>query len=95
MADFAGQEQSFVAEQGSLAPATANERPFDREQGYLGASAPTRSFVMRARDAGRSAGSDYVVWIARGEADFIGDGYGGATPTPIGAMVVGSVVVQS
>ena len=51
------------------------------------------TFKMRGRDAGRSPGSDYIVWIFTGaEPDFAGTEYAGGTPTPIGALIVGSVI---
>jgi hypothetical protein len=47
-------------------------------------------YRMRARDSG-AAPPGYVAWTAI-EPDFIGSGYSGGTPTPIGPMIAGSVV---
>jgi len=49
-------------------------------------------FKMQAEDAG-AAPPGFVYWIAVGAADEAGAGYSGASPTPIGAMVLGSVRV--
>jgi hypothetical protein len=51
-------------------------------------------FKMRAQDSGASP-PGYVTWVAQGAPDFAGAGYSGATPTPVGAMVVGSAVVAA
>lgn len=54
---------------------------------------PESTFKMRGRDAGRSPGSDYIIWIFTGlTPDFAGTGYAGGTPTPIGALIIDSVV---
>jgi hypothetical protein len=53
---------------------------------------PTRYYKMRARDSG-AAPPGYVTWVVVGDPDFAGSGYSGGSPTPIGAMVVGSVVL--
>jgi hypothetical protein len=47
-------------------------------------------YRMRARDSG-VAPPGYVSWTAT-EPDFIGNGYSGGTPTPVGPMIAGSVV---
>lgn len=49
-------------------------------------------YKMQAQDAG-AAPPGFVYWIASGTADEAGAGYAGASPAPIGAMVVGSVRV--
>lgn len=57
-----------------------------------GGAAPI-SFKMRGRDAGRAPGSDYIIWVFTGdEPDFAGTGFAGGDPTPIGALIVNSVV---
>lgn len=53
---------------------------------------PTRYYKMRAQDSG-AAPPGYVTWVSTGSPDFAGVGYAGGTPTPIGAMVPGSVVL--
>lgn len=53
---------------------------------------PTRYYKMRAQDSGASP-PGYVTWVAVGSPDFAGAGYSGGTPTPIGAMIPGSVVL--
>jgi len=60
----------------------------------LGSSgAPPPTFKMRGRDNGRTPGSDYIIWSYTGtEPDFAGTGFTGGTPTPIGSLIVGSVV---
>lgn len=50
------------------------------------------TYKMRGRDSGRTPGNDYIVWTATGDPDFAGTGYAGGSPTPIGALVAGSVV---
>ena len=60
----------------------------------LAASSPpapvsTMYYHMRAVDSG----AGYVFWESVGSSDFAGAGYSGATPTPVGAMVPGSVVL--
>lgn len=54
----------------------------------------SKSYFMSARDSGRVSPNDFVVWKST-VADHAGAGYAGATPTPLGSMVAGSVVVQS
>lgn len=62
--------------------------------GFGTSGAPPSIFKMRGRDDGRPAGSDYIVWVHQGdEADWAGSGFSGGTPTPIGNLVAGSVVV--
>lgn len=51
-------------------------------------------YKMRARDSGASP-PGYVTWVVQGVPDLAGAGYPGASPTPVGAMVPGSVVVAS
>lgn len=57
-----------------------------------GGSPPVVTYYkMRARDSGAAA-PGYVTWVASTK-DFAGAGYAGALPTPVGAMVAGSVIV--
>lgn len=55
-------------------------------------------YIMRAEDAGRPSTDCYITWSSV-TPDFDGDGYAGGlhqdATGPIGAMVVGSAVVQS
>jgi hypothetical protein len=51
-------------------------------------------YKMRAQDSGASP-PGYVTWVSSGSPDFSGVGYAGGTPTPVGAMVAGSVVVAA
>lgn len=57
----------------------------------LFAIATADDYMMLAQDQGRPAGSNYSVWKSTGSPDFAGAGYAGSSPTPVGAMVVGSV----
>lgn len=63
-----------------------------QEQGASGGGGDVEFFKMRARDAGRPPGADYIMWTSSPTPDFAGAGYGGGDPTPIGAMIPGSVV---
>ncbi len=60
--------------------------------GFFGEAGLKNYYTMRAIDAGRPAGSNYITWEAT-TADFAGAGYASGSPTPIGSMVVGSAVV--
>jgi hypothetical protein len=51
-------------------------------------------FKMRAQDSGASP-PGYVTWVVQDEPDFAGAGYSSGVPTPVGAMVPGSVVVAA
>lgn len=50
------------------------------------------SYLMRALDSGRAAGSNYICWTGS-SPDYSGAGYSSGSPTPISSMVGGSVVV--
>ncbi len=52
----------------------------------------TLAFKMRGRDDGRTPGSDYIVWTSTGSPDFAGTGFASGDPTPLGNLIVGSVV---
>ncbi len=52
----------------------------------------TAQYKMRAVDQGAVA-PGYVYWVTSPTADFAGTFYSTASPTPIGAMLAGSVVV--
>lgn len=54
----------------------------------------TLYFKMRAQDSGASP-PGYVTWVVQNAPDFAGAGYSGGTPTPVGAMVLGSAVVAA
>jgi len=58
-----------------------------------GGAAVVQKYKMRAQD--RDAGlPGYVTWVATGTPDFLGTGYGGGTPTPVGPMIPGSAIVE-
>lgn len=61
-------------------------------QTFGGGGGPTVYFKMRARDDGVPA-PGYVTWVASNDPDFVGAGYLGGTPAPIGAMVPNSAVI--
>lgn len=49
-------------------------------------------YKMRAQDSGASP-PGYVTWMSTFSPDFVGDGYSGGSPVPVGSMVSGSAVV--
>lgn len=77
-----------------LEPVAQERDDHEQSLGFEIVSGPApATFKMRGRDDGRTPGSDYIVWIFTGaEPDFAGIGFAGGTPTPIGALIPGSVV---
>ncbi len=86
---YAGVTQS--ADVAHTPPETLSVPVPDSEQVPL-ALGQVHYYKMRAQDSGATP-PGYVTWVVSGEPDFAGSGYSGGTPTPIGAMVPGSVVL--
>jgi len=61
-------------------------------QTFGGGGGPTLKYKMRAQDDGVPA-PGYVTWVASGNPDFVGAGFPGGTPTPVGNMVPDTAVV--
>lgn len=57
-----------------------------------GGAGLTYYYRMRAQDSGASP-PGYVSWTVLTAPDFVGAGYSGGTPTPIGPFVPGSIVI--
>jgi hypothetical protein len=67
--------------------------PIEFSYGGGGGGGIIKKYKMRGRDDGAPA-PGYVTWISSGSPDFGGSGYPGATPTPVGNLIPGSVVVE-
>jgi len=57
-----------------------------------GGGGPTLKYKMRGQDSGVTL-PGYVTWVATGTPDFVGAGYPGGSPTPVGGMTPNSAVV--
>lgn len=58
----------------------------------VGGTPPRLRYKMRAQDSGAPP-PGFVTWVTSGSPDFAGAGYSGGSPTPVGPVVAGSIVV--